>query len=107
MDDDMQTPAATGVLFDLVRRANAALDGGDVAAAGPAAAAAFEIAGALGLELRAEVDTVPDEVVGWARERDEARAGKDWARADALRDRITGAGYVIEDTASGTVVRPA
>jgi cysteinyl-tRNA synthetase len=107
MDDDMQTPAATGLLFDLVRRANAALDGGDAAAAGPAAAAALEIAAALGLELRAEVDAVPDEVRGWARERDEARAAKDWARADALRDRITGAGYVIEDTASGAVVRPA
>jgi len=107
MDDDMQTPAATGLLFDLVRRANAALDRGDAAAAGPAAAAALEIAAALGLELRAEVDAVPDEVRGWARERDEARAAKDWARADALRDRITGAGYVIEDTASGAVVRPA
>jgi cysteinyl-tRNA synthetase len=105
MDDDLQTPAATGLLFDLVRRANAALDTGDVAAAGPAAAAAVEIAAALGLELRAEVGAVPDEVQGWARERDEARAAKDWARADELRDRITGAGYVIEDTPSGTVVR--
>jgi cysteinyl-tRNA synthetase len=107
MDDDMQTPAATRLLFDLVRRANAALDAGDVAAAGPAAAAASEIAGALGLELRAELDAVPDELRGWARERDAARAAKDWARADELRDRITAAGYVIEDTPSGTVVRPA
>jgi cysteinyl-tRNA synthetase len=107
MDDDMQTPAATRLLFDLVRRANAALDAGDVAAAGPAAAAASEIAGALGLELRAELDVVPDELRGWARERDEARAAKDWARADELRDRIAAAGYVIEDTPSGTVVRPA
>jgi cysteinyl-tRNA synthetase len=107
MDDDLQTPTACRILFDLVRRANAALDGGDVAAAGPAAAAAFEIAGALGLELRAEVDAVPDEVRGWARARDAARAARDWARADELRDRITGAGYVIEDTPSGTVVRPA
>jgi cysteinyl-tRNA synthetase len=105
MDDDLQTPAATGLLFDLVRRANAALDAGDIAAAGPAAAAAVEIAGALGLELRAEVGAVPDEVQSWARERDEARAARDWARADQLRDRITGAGYVIEDTPSGTVVR--
>jgi cysteinyl-tRNA synthetase len=107
MDDDMQTPAATRLLFDLVRRANAALDAGDVAAAGPAAAAAFEIAGALGLELRAELDAVPDDLRGWARERDAARAAKDWARADELRDRITAAGYVIEDTPSGTVVRRA
>jgi cysteinyl-tRNA synthetase len=107
MDDDLQTPAATGLLFDLVRRANAALDAGDDVAAGPPAAAAFEIAGALGLELRAETAEVPDDVQAWARERDEARAAKDWARADALRDRITSAGYVIEDSATGPVVRPA
>ena len=107
MDDDLQTPAATGLLFDLVRRANGALDAGDAGAAGPLAAAATEIAGALGLELRAEAASVPGEVLGWARERDEARASRDWPRADALRDRITAAGYVIEDTAAGTVVRPS
>ncbi len=108
MDDDMQTPAATGVLFDLVRRVNAALDAGDPPeTVGPVVAAAFEIAGALGLELRSDVAAVPDEVQGWARARDEARAGKDWSQADELRDRITAAGYVIEDTATGTVVRPA
>jgi cysteinyl-tRNA synthetase len=107
MDDDLQTPAATGLLFDLVRRANVALDAGDVAAAAPLAATVLEIAGALGLELRAGAGEVPDEVLGWARRRDEARASKDWARADGLRDRIAAAGYVIEDTAGGTVVRPA
>jgi cysteinyl-tRNA synthetase len=106
MDDDLQTPAATGLLFDLVRRANVALDEGDVAVAGPAAAAVFEMAGALGLELRADAAAVPEEVLRWARERDAARAAKDWARADGLRDEITNAGFVIEDTAAGTVVRP-
>ena len=107
MDDDLQTPAATGLLFDLVRRANVALDAGDTAAAGPPAAGVFEIAGALGLALRTEAAAVPDEVTAWAQQRDEARAARDWARADALRDRISAAGYVIEDTAAGAVVRPA
>ena len=107
MDDDLQTPTATGLLFDLVRRANVALDAGDTAAAGPQAAGVFEIAGALGLALRTEAAAVPDEVTAWAQERDEARTARDWARADALRDRISAAGYVIEDTAAGAVVRPA
>jgi cysteinyl-tRNA synthetase len=106
MDDDLQTPAATGLLFDLVRKANATLDAGDETAAGPIAAAASEIAGALGLELRVDAAAVPDEVLAWARERDEARAAREWPRADALRDQIVAAGYVIEDTATGTVVRP-
>jgi cysteinyl-tRNA synthetase len=107
MDDDLQTPAATRLLFDLVREANSALDAGDAAAAGPLVAAAVEIAGALGLEMRAGAAEVPDEVQGWAAERDAARAAREWARADALRDRITAAGYLVEDTAAGTVVRPA
>jgi cysteinyl-tRNA synthetase len=107
MDDDLQTPAATSLLFDLVRRANAALDAGDTTGAAPLAAAVAEIAGALGLDLRSEAAAaVPDEILGWARERDDARAAKDWARADSLRDRITAAGYVVEDTPAGTVVRP-
>ena len=54
MDDDLQTPEATGLLFDLVRRANVALDAGDAEAAAPLAAAATDIAGALGLELRGD-----------------------------------------------------
>ncbi len=108
MDDDLQTPAATGLLFDLVRRANVALDAGDAAAASPLAEAVAEIAAALGLDLRTEADgDVPAEVAGWAAERDAARAAKDWPRADDLRDQITAAGYVIEDTPAGAVVRPA
>jgi cysteinyl-tRNA synthetase len=108
MDDDLDTPAATGLLFDLVRGTNVALDAGDAAAAAPLAAAATEIAGALGLDQHAEATgEVPAEVLGWAAERDVARAAKDWPRADALRDQIVGAGYVVEDTPAGAVVRLA
>jgi cysteinyl-tRNA synthetase len=108
MDDDLDTPAATGLLFDLVRGTNVALDAGDAAAAAPLAAAATEIANALGLDLHAEAaGEVPAEVLGWAAERDAARAAKDWSRADALRDQIVRAGYVVEDTPAGAVVRPA
>jgi cysteinyl-tRNA synthetase len=105
MDDDLRTQAALALAFDLVREANAALDAGDAAAAGPRAAAALEIAATLGLDLRTEEEPVPDEVAGWARQRDEARAARDWPTADALRARIEEAGYVVEDTPGGTVVR--
>jgi cysteinyl-tRNA synthetase len=107
MDDDLQTPAATGLVFDLVRRANVALDAGDVAAAAPLAAAVTELTGALGLVIGAPAAEVPAELLALARRRDEARAGRDWAAADALRDEITAAGYVVEDTPAGTTVRPA
>ena len=100
MDDDLDTPAAVATMFDAVKRVNA---GG-----GPGvAAAALEIAGVLGLELRGEEPEVPADVLARAAERDEARAVKDWATADRIRDELTGEGWIVEDTASGTVVRPS
>jgi cysteinyl-tRNA synthetase len=107
MDDDLDTPKAMALVFDLVRRANALLDDGDAEPAAPLGAAVLEITGALGLKLHSQGGTVPVEILELARQRDEARAAKDWPRADALRDRIVAAGYVVEDTPAGTEVRPA
>ena len=90
-----------------MREANALLDAGDEAAAGPKAAAAVEILGALGLEVAGGGDgDVPAEVAALAAERDEARAAKDWARADAIRDELQADGWLVEDTPEGTLVRP-
>jgi len=100
MDDDLKTPTAVAALFDAVGRANA---DDDLAAA----AAALEIAGVLGLELRGDAGEVPAEVLARAAARDEARAARDWAAADRLRDELVADGWVVEDTADGTVVRPA
>jgi cysteinyl-tRNA synthetase len=98
MDDDLGTPAAMALLFDAVRRANA--DGDEAAAA-----AAFEIAGAVGLELRTESGEVGDDAAALARRRDEARSAKDWATADALRDELAGLGYEVNDGPNGTEIR--
>jgi cysteinyl-tRNA synthetase len=107
MDDDLDTPRATAQVFELVRRANPLLGDGDAGAAAPLAAAVLEITGALGLELHSGSGKVPEAIQELARQRDAARAAKDWARADALREQIVDAGYVVEDTPAGTEVRPA
>ena len=108
MDRDLDTPGAIDLLFRQVREANTALDAGDAAAAGRAAATAREIAGAVGLDLRSGGDSeVRAEVLALAEQRQAARAAKDWALADQLRDQITAAGYTVEDTPNGPVVRPA
>jgi cysteinyl-tRNA synthetase len=99
MDDDLATPAAVALLFDLVARAN---KDDDLAAA----AAAFSISEAVGLELHAEVGEIADDALEIARRRDEARAAKDWATADALRDELSAMGYVLEDGPDGTELRP-
>jgi cysteinyl-tRNA synthetase len=98
MDDDLNTPRATSVLFDLVRTANA---DDDLAAA----AAAFEVAGALGLELRAETSEIDDATRALMAERDQARKNKDFARSDAIRAQLQEQGWVVEDGPEGTTVR--
>lgn len=49
--------------------------------------------------------SVPDEVQKLVEEREQARAQKDWSRADELRARIAELGYTVEDTDSGSVVK--
>jgi cysteinyl-tRNA synthetase len=106
MDDDLDTPAAVSQLFELVRRGNAALDADDRDTAGALFGAVLEICEALGLVLDTAEVAVPPEVAALAVERDEARAARDWARADALRDQLQADGWLVEDTPDGTQVRP-
>ncbi|MGZ4793978.1 MAG: DALR domain-containing protein, partial [Ilumatobacteraceae bacterium] len=103
MDDDLDTPGATALLFDTVRRANAALDANDPAAPS-LVAAVHEMCTAFGLVLNAGGD-VPAEVVAKAQALDVARGAKDFATADAIRSELQAAGWTVETTKSGTTVR--
>jgi cysteinyl-tRNA synthetase len=101
MDDDLDTPRATALVFDAVRSANAALDDGDTVGGVARGREALECAEAVGLRTSAG-GAVSTEALELARRRDEARAGRDFAAADAIRDRLVELGYRVEDTASGT-----
>jgi cysteinyl-tRNA synthetase len=118
MDDDLNTPGAVSLLFTLVRRGNQALDADDDASAADILATVRQIAEAVGLQLAAPPDAetagddrAPDgvtvEAQALATQRDQARAAKEWARADQLRDQLVAQGYVVEDTPAGTQIRPA
>jgi cysteinyl-tRNA synthetase len=63
------------------------------------------LAAALGLSLRGDADVVDEETALLVAARDEARAARDFGRADALRDELTAMGWTVEDTADGTAVR--
>lgn len=119
LDQDLNMPRALAALWGLVREANAALDespGGVTAAAKEAVLGALaEMDGVLGvLELaehaRKSGDEAEDRVRRLVETRDRARAARDFAAADRLRDELAALGVRLEDTPEGTRwsrVRPA
>ncbi len=108
LDDDLNVSAALAAVFNFVREGNAALDRGDVASSDRAAGLSAlqrvdDVLGVLALEDRdAAVD---DEFAEWVDEkvsaRQEARRRRDFAEADAIRDELSSAGVIVEDTADG------
>jgi cysteinyl-tRNA synthetase len=106
MDDDLDSAGAMAIVFDAARRGNAAIDNGDTTLAASLVATVTELCGALGLVLKAVAD-VPAEIVARAAALDAARAAKDFAAADAIRDELKAGGWVVETTKQGTTVRPS
>ncbi len=110
LDDDLSVSGALAAVFDFVRDANAALDGGSAGTAGCAAGLSFledfdAVFGVLSLRER-ERSGVSEETASWLEarieERRRARAEGDFARADAIRNEVAARGFVLEDTADGT-----
>jgi cysteinyl-tRNA synthetase len=104
MDNDLDTTQAMAIIFDTVRAANAAVDAGEGSTVAALRATVIEIAGALGLELSAG-DDVDADISAKAAALDAARAAKDFATADAIRNELQDAGYVVETSKEGTRVR--
>ncbi|MGD1014759.1 MAG: cysteine--tRNA ligase [Acidimicrobiales bacterium] len=105
LDDDLNTPLAVAQLFEAVSAANAAGDRGDDAVAHELAGAVAVLFGALGLTLRASADAADGDTQDLVGARDLARAREDWAEADRLRAALEERGWVVEDSASGTLIR--
>ncbi len=104
MDNDLDSPSAMALIFDAVRRANIAAESGDAVSVASLSGAVFEMCNALGLKLRAGDDIDPT-IVERANALDAARKATDFALADAIRNELQAAGYVVETTKDGTRVR--
>ena len=107
MDDDLNTADALGALFELARACNTFVSQPRGGAAIDAAAALFDrLCGVLGLLQHAQEEAVPAEALELLEQRQQARAARDFARADALRDQLKALGYAVEDTKQGPKLRP-
>ncbi len=95
--DDFNTPRALEALAEWRRGITDGEGSGDLR----------EMLGLLGLESLLDADEgAPAEVRAMAAEREEARAVRDFARADALRDEIAAAGWTVRDVPGGFELVP-
>jgi cysteinyl-tRNA synthetase len=111
MDDDLGVPAALAVLHERVTEGNRLLSGGSTDELAVVLADVRKMLAVLGCDPLSEqwasgsaddLHDVVDALVQSALEdRQTARANKDFAAADAIRDRLLAAGIAIEDTADG------
>ncbi|MDD3920886.1 MAG: cysteine--tRNA ligase, partial [Eubacteriales bacterium] len=102
MDDDLNTAGALGVLFDLARACNIFVTEPRGKAAVEKAREVFAaLTGVLGILSGKKEESIPQEALDLLEKRQAARAEKNWAEADALRDTLKAMGYVIEDTKTG------
>lgn len=114
MDDDFNTPEAYSALFDLVREINRQ-KGEDMAVAAALGARLRELGAVLGILQQDpdaflkgdEADEEVAEIEQLIAQRNQARADKNWAAADAARNRLTEMGIVLEDSAGKTSWRRA
>ncbi|MDO5398177.1 MAG: cysteine--tRNA ligase [bacterium] len=102
MDDDLNTAGAIGAIFDIVYLANT-----EINAEMPKSViekvidTIRELGGVLGLFTKTEEKSLDDEVEALIKERDAARKAKDWAKADAIRDKLKEMNIVLKDTPNG------
>ena len=105
MDDDLNTADAISAIFELVTAINQAVkDGASKEFAQKSLDTLLELTHVLGL-LEAEEDAdVDDEIKKLVDEREAARAAKDFAKADQIRDELKAKGITLKDTPQGVQI---
>lgn len=98
LENDLNMSAGLAILSDLLKSDESAED---------IIATVLDFDRVFGLKLsekKKNIVEIPQEVVELAKERDEARASKDFAKADEIRALITAKGYLVSDSQSGPVI---
>jgi cysteinyl-tRNA synthetase len=102
LGDDLNVSAGLGAVFDLVRDVNRRIDARSLSTADAGRIDAFlrELDTVLAI-LPDPIDGLEPHVAALLEERVRARASKDWAASDRLRDELAAAGIAVEDTRDG------
>jgi cysteinyl-tRNA synthetase len=103
MDDDFNSAAAIGHLFNLARQVNRALDEGLGPEARAAARVVLNLGQVIGLfwKTPAAAEVWPAEVLALVENREQARRDRSWGEADALRDRLLSEHSVVVEDVKG------
>ncbi|OQC23062.1 MAG: Cysteine--tRNA ligase [Verrucomicrobia bacterium ADurb.Bin070] len=106
VNDDLNMPEAFAALFALVRGSNSALRAGALAATDAAALLALadrmdSVLGVIRFGRADRAEAVPAAVTALAEARAAARAAKDWAESDRLRDELATKGWEVRDSKEG------
>ena len=102
MDDDINTADALAVIFDLVRDANTHLSGESSKKLVQKIYDVFNaLTGILGIAQKEQEKTLDEEIEALIEKRQQARAAKDWATADKIRDDLRKRGIILEDRPTG------
>lgn len=102
MDDDLNTAEALAVLFDMVRDINSAIASGFTSDSAKEAYSCYlTLAGILGLLFKKSHTINDDQIKSLVELRQQARADKNWALADKIREELRSSGVVLEDTPQG------
>mgnify|MGYP002656468945 FL=1 len=107
INDDMNMPGAMSVVWEIARNAKKSIKFADLL---------LKFDKVLGLDMKnaenyllevkhEESKELPEEIKALVEERKQARAEKNWAKSDEIRDRIISLGYSIKDTKDGIIVK--
>ncbi len=108
LDDDFNTPIALSILFELAKLVNSERDK-DIDQANALAQLLQKLGGYIGILqtdaddfLKQGIDLADEDIDAKITQRDEARANKDFALSDQIRDELTELGVILEDSENGT-----
>lgn len=103
MDDDLNTADGIAAIFDLVSDINTQIINKDVSknVCNTAANMFDELCGVLGIVYNRKSNDIDNEIEELIEKRQQARANKDWATADAIRDELKAKGIILKDTPQG------